>query len=498
MRFAEPPVGDLRFRLPKLISSYSGLISAKSYGSSCFQQETKLPYLTGLTADVVDFFVNTVLESDKTSGEDCLFINVITPADVTPRSKLPVVVWIYGGGFEFGTSSDYNGSVIVERSIALGEPVIFVSMNYRLSGFGFLASAEVKAAGVGNLGLRDQREALKWVQRYIGQFGGDRSKVAIWGESAGAISSALHMVMNGGDNEGLFRAAFMESGAPIPVGDITHGQPFYDSIVRSTGCSNASDTLACLRTVSYDDLAAAINETPGIFSYRSLSLIWLPRVDGSLLTADPQALVAQGSVARIPIVNGNNDDEGTLFSLGNLNITTEDELKDYISAYYEANAPESELSRLLELYPADVTQGSPYDTGFLNVLTPQNKRIASLLGDLVFQAPRRYFLQSIADEQPVWSYLSKRFKAFPIVGAAHTTDLLNVWSGGDMTDFLVNFVNKLDPNGPGGHLQWPAYTKDSPNMMTFLDGLFPEVITKDTYREEPMAYMTRLSLAHPF
>jgi acetylcholinesterase len=83
-------------------------------------------------------------------------------------------------------------------------------------------------------------------------------------------------------------------------------------------------------------------------------------------------------------------------------------------------------------------------------------------------------------------------------GQAHATDLLNVWTGGDLTDFLVNFVNNLDPNGAGGHLDWPAYTKDSPNLMTFLDGLVPEIITQDTYREEQMAYLTQLSLAHPF
>lgn len=89
-----------------------------------------------------------------------------------------------------------------------------------------------------------------------------------WGESAGAISAALHMLADGGNTGGLFRAAFMESGAPIPVGDITHGQKYYDSIVASTGCSGAADTLACLRTVSYASLKAAINQTPSIFAYQ--------------------------------------------------------------------------------------------------------------------------------------------------------------------------------------------------------------------------------------
>ncbi len=96
-----------------------------------------------------------------------------------------------------------------------------------------------------------------------------------WGESAGAISAALHMLANGGDTEGLFRAAFMESGAPIPVGDITHGQKYYDSIVTNTGCSGAADTLACLRTVPYASLKAAINLTPSIFAYQVKSSLHL-------------------------------------------------------------------------------------------------------------------------------------------------------------------------------------------------------------------------------
>lgn len=98
-----------------------------------------------------------------------------------------------------------------------------------------------------------------------------------WGESAGAISVALHMVANNANTEGLFRAGFMESGSPIPVGDITNGQKYYDFLVKDTGCSGASDTLACLRTVPYATLKASINKTPGIFSFQSLNLAWLDR-----------------------------------------------------------------------------------------------------------------------------------------------------------------------------------------------------------------------------
>jgi carboxylesterase type B len=254
-------------------------------------------------------------------GEDCLNLNVITPANVRPGSKLPVVVWIYGGAFEEGSTILYDGTVIVNRSITLQQPVIYVSMNYRLSALGFLASQEVKDARVGNLGLWDQRLALHWVQTYIHAFGGDPSKVTIWGESAGAISVSLQMVTNGGDTEGLFRAAFMESGSPQPASDITAGQPYYDFLVESTGCSGSPDTLSCLRAAPYDDLKAAMDATPLYTSYQSVALAWQPRVDGVFLVDDPQKLLQRGEVARIPFVSGDCDDEGTLFSLSQTNIT---------------------------------------------------------------------------------------------------------------------------------------------------------------------------------
>jgi len=386
----------------------------------------------------------------------------------------------------------------VRRSIALGKPIVYVSLNYRLNAFGFLAGKEVKEAGVGNIGLQDQRQAFRWIQKYISAFGGDHTEVTIWGESAGAISVALQMVANDGDAEGLFRAAFMESGSPIPVGDITHGQKFYDALVSQTGCLGASDTLECLRQVPFSTLKVAVDASPGIFSPQSLALAWLPRADGTFLSNDPQTLVQQGSVANIPFVTGDCDDEGTLFALSSLNVTTEAELRDYLTTFFLPSATQSDLDTFLTLYPADITQGSPFDTGDLNALTPEFKRIAAILGDLVFQAPRRFFLQQRAGKQNAWAFLSKRLKATPFLGSLHASDLVNVYGGADMTDFLINFVNSLDPNGPTT-LSWPKYdpTSSSPQLMTFLDGVIPEVLSPDTYRQDAMNFVTKLALADP-
>ncbi|KAF5315221.1 hypothetical protein D9619_007255 [Psilocybe cf. subviscida] len=495
--FAQPPVGDLRFRLPVANSPYNGSFSASSFGLSCPQQAIDLPIVSGLAAQAADFLANSIFNAIFPDSEDCLTLNVVRPATATASSKLPVVVWIFGGGFELGGTSMYDGGAIVSRSIALNQPVIYVSMNYRLTGFGFLASQEVKDAGVGNLGLQDQRQALRWVQKYIGQFGGDPTKVTIWGESAGAISVALHMVANNANTEGLFRAGFMESGSPIPVGDITNGQKYYDFLVKDTGCSGASDTLACLRTVPYATLKASINKTPGIFSFQSLNLAWLPRADGVFITDAPQKLVQQGTVANIPYITGDCDDEGTLFSLSTLNLTTNAQVIDWAANVFFTGVPSTLVQQVAEAYPEDITQGSPFGTGILNALTPQFKRIAAFQGDGVFQAPRRWLLQNTLPTNPnVWAFVSKRLKALPVLGSAHATDILNVYGGGDMANYLIHFAATLNPNSATS-FQWPKYNLNTRPLLTFLDGLIPLTLTADTYRQDAMNLLTQLTLAHP-
>ncbi|KAI9457440.1 carotenoid ester lipase precursor [Lactarius psammicola] len=501
--FAKPPVGDLRFRLPQAHGPYSGTYNATAFGLSCPQQATTVAIPNGLPQETVKFLSSSPGPA-KPDGEDCLSLNVVAPAHAARfGSRLPVVVWIYGGGFEGGSSSQtrYDGGIIVNRSIALKEPVVYVSMNYRLSAFGFLASQEVKDVGVGNLGLHDQRMALRWIQKYIHAFGGDSSKVTIWGESAGSISVSIQMLANGGNTEGLFHAAFMQSGSPLPVGDITNGQKYYDDLVKRTDCSGSSDTLACLRAAPYEKLKAAMDSSPSIFSYQSLALAWLPRADGVFLVDDPQKLIQQGKVARIPFVAGERDDEGTLvlpFSAQRyVNALTDAQLRNYLSEFFLTDITDAEMDKLLMLYPEDVTQGSPYDTGTQNAFSPQFKRIAALLGDIVFQAPRRLLLNNLSKKQKTWSYLNKRLKSLPILGSVHGSDVPNIYGPGELTDYLIHFATNLDPNH-GSSPQWPQYTTSSRKLLTLVNSQVANItITQDTYRADGIEFITELSLAHP-
>lgn len=184
-------------------------------------------------------------------GEDCLNLNIVRPEGISNRSSLPVLVWIYGGGFRQGSIRDpeFNTSFIVKTSIEIGHPVIVVSINYRLSGYGFLSGNAVIQEGATNLGLRDQWKALEWISENIKGFGGDPLQVTVWGESAGAISISHLITAYGGDNSNLFQKAIMVSGSwflPSPEGSVAR-QAAYDNLAATTGCNYAIDTLQCLR-----------------------------------------------------------------------------------------------------------------------------------------------------------------------------------------------------------------------------------------------------------
>lgn len=266
--YAQPPVGNLRLRPPQPLTTPLGTVDATQDAKACPQLVVNLNS-SSLLESVAGRLVNTPFGQNTLLGasEDCLTLNVIKPPNTAPGDKLPVIYWIFGGGFELGWSSLFNGSSFVIDSIAMGKPVVWVAVNYRVGGFGLMPGKELLAEGSTNLALRDQRlgtllglhhldlhtaddiPGLEWVADNIAQFGGDPDQVTIFGESAGSISVHLQMTLNGGDNtykgKPLFRGAIMDSGSVIPYArvDAPQAQQVYDSVVRSAGCEGSADTL---------------------------------------------------------------------------------------------------------------------------------------------------------------------------------------------------------------------------------------------------------------
>lgn len=383
--------------------------------------------------------------------------------------------------------------------------MIYVSANYRLNAFGFLQGKEAKAAGLGNIGLRDQQFALRWVQKHISAFGGDPTKVIIWGESAGAFSAGYHIVTNDGDTQGLFRGAFMESGSPAALYDITANQQYFDKLVVDAGCQGSADPIACLRAVPFDKLGDAINQSPNLFSYQSL-IVWGPSIDGLFFKRDPQDSLLKGLYAKVPFVTGDCDDEGTIFSLSNTNITTNEEFIGYMKSNYVPGISDDQLAAIANAYPEDPAQGSPFGTGTGNAITPQFKRFSAVYGDLFFQVPRRFFLEIASKTQPTFAFLYKRGKATPTVGAFHGSDLAEFYGFGTEpdyigTDALINFANTLDPNTKNpqsllSSIDWPCWGSSAaaPPLLTFLDPAPSTNITFDNYRVQEMDLLTDISL----
>ncbi|ROW05085.1 hypothetical protein VSDG_00587 [Cytospora chrysosperma] len=415
--FAQPPVGNLRFNAPQSVNeTWTTPLNATAYGAHCIN------YLLGLPLDPSD------LATRYAQSEDCLTINVVRPAGTKPHARLPVLTYIYGGGFQEGGTADdrYNASALVQKSVQIGRPSIVVTMNYRLQGWGFLAGQELSDQGLLNLGIQDQRLALRWIQDNIEAFGGDRRKVTIQGESAGAASVGFHLLANGGRDDGLFSAAICQSGGPYYFGSFTpaaQSELLYASILNATNCTNADDTLQCLRAAPFETLNTAFTGS-----------LFLPVIDGTLVPEYTSTALANGRFVKVPLLIGANTDEGKIFA--GLGVNTTEEFAGYISQQTYIHTSDNEtVHDLLEAYPepgTNSTHGQSDDTR--SVSAPygnQFLRTARYTGDAMFIAGRRYACE-IWTQHGVPCY-SFRFNTIPgstdplYLGATHFEEVAFVF-----------------------------------------------------------------------
>jgi para-nitrobenzyl esterase len=292
--YAAAPVGDLRWVAPRPPAPWTGVRPATSPGPRCAQPAAAadIPHATAAS-----------------TGEDCLTLDVTVPTGTTAADRLPVLVWVHGGGFRAGAAGDYD-----PRRLAVAGRMVVVTINYRLGALGFLGLPGL--ADSGSFGLLDQQQALRWVQRNAASFGGDPGAVTLAGESAGADSVCSQLAAPG--SAGLFQRAVLQSGGcgaanltdvirpgagpggdtwkPLPLVERTGGE-----LAGRLGCADPGTAVACLRAVPVEQLLSAGG-------------YWSPAVGTPTLPRRPSDLVGTGGLAPVPVLAGTTRDEGTLFT----------------------------------------------------------------------------------------------------------------------------------------------------------------------------------------
>ncbi len=437
--FAAPPVGPLRWKEPQPVQPWTGVRQARDFSAHCMQ---------------LNVFGDMIFP-DAGASEDCLYLNVWAPANAAAE-KLPVMVWIYGGGFVAGATSEprQDGGNLSKQG------VVVVSMNYRLGIFGFFSHPELtKESGhnaSGNYGLLDETAALRWVHDNIARFGGDPANVTIFGESAGSFAVSAQMASPLA--QGLFQRAIGESGAFF--GSTLQARPLAES--EKTGQNFAETTLGsksleALRALPADKILQAT---------KAESFRWGPNIDGYFLPESVASIYAAGRQSQIPLLAGWNLDEGSYQQILGKDPPTPEN--------YAKNAHErfgGKADAILKLYPAETED--------------QVKRAAGDLASAQFIA---YGTWKWLDEQlatghsPVYRYEfddalpAPAGKPDEARGAYHSAEIEFVfgvlssktlpWRPEDrklseqMSAYWANFAKTGDPNGPGLP-KWPAYDKDS-------------------------------------
>lgn len=455
--FAAPPVGEYRWRPPQAAKPWKGVRDASKFCSDCAQ----MGFPRG--ADSIS----------KTSSEDCLFINVWAPAGIKPGAKLPVMVWIYGGAFVFGSGSQpgYSGEQFAKQG------VILVNFNYRLGRLGFFAfpalSREHPEEPKGNYAYMDQIAALKWIQKNIAAFGGNPKNVTIFGESAGGVS--VHSLLTIPTAKGLFHKAISESGGGRD--GVLTGRPiqkdnadkYYRISAETIGVNFArrwgiegtdATVLARLRALTTAQIIDGGQETTGPGGPPTYPG---PILDGKLVVETAESAYKAGRQARVPLIIGSNSAE---VPAGFVNARTKDSLlalfgsmKDEAKAVYD---------------PTDTSE-------FAKMLTLVNT-------DKVWAEPARFTAKAFAAKGVpayvyLFSYVSPSARQWMQYGAAHASEIpyvfnnLNSQNGAPvdakdkevakvMISYWVAFAKTDNPNSEG-LAKWPVYDPKKNEILQF-------------------------------
>jgi para-nitrobenzyl esterase len=440
--FAAPPVGDLRWKEPAPVQAWTGIKKADAFGLACMQAAGSM----GNTAPV---------------GEDCLHLNVWTPAK-KPGEKIPVIVWIYGGGFSGGSTSTpmYDGMGFARKGVVL------VSVAYRVGPFGFLAHPELSresGKGSGAYGLEDMIAGLKWVQANIAQFGGDPSNVTVFGHSAGG--AAVSMLAASPVTKGLFHRAICMSGgsfAPLQTsnqagegmgipalkGAESRGEEFLKKL-------GAADIKAA-RALSAEAIQKSLEGGMGGGGFR-------PAADGYIVPSDLYSLYQGGRFNDTPILLGNTSEEAATMG-GRGNITPgafEKQIKDQYGP--QADAMLNAYPHSTDAEAAKASRGVRQSSSAWNTWTWAR-------------------LQSQKGKSKAFEYIFDYVHTAPDVGSGHGSDVPYAFQtlGGRqvapkpedlklsemISSYWVNFAQNGDPNGPGLP-KWPAFAENDSKVMVF-------------------------------
>ncbi|KAF1926629.1 alpha/beta-hydrolase [Didymella exigua CBS 183.55] len=467
IRYAAPPTGDLRFRAPAVpVVAGDGTVNATTFAPQC-PQALPAPFPGA--------------QSSPSGNEDCLFLNVYAPNSEAVR-KLPVLVWIHGGGYGAGNGQQDMSEIINANNNGF----VAVAIQYRLGAFGFLSSADIEENGALNAGILDMAFALQWVQDHIGRFGGDASRVTISGESAGGGGVMLLIIAkNGTLGNSLFSGVVAASPYHPPQYDYDASAPTYkyESFASRAGCANSTDTLACLRSKDSVTLQTANSEENTASLYGNWAFPPVTESDSGFITTLPSDSLTAKRVNGGHILVGNNANEGAPFVPSTINSTSA--LRIWLQGAYP-NLDSTEFDAILAAYPAsDDTDLEKFATNGLGSVTAHDvSQLATgpqqcafnIYAEATFVCPS-YWLSSAFTGNNRISYHYQ----YSVPAASHGSDVSAYFGPAKpnqppyftsvFRQIWGRFIEAAEPNSAQGlgNLAWPEWADDGEIRMLNLN-----------------------------